>query len=289
MTRHLFLLMAATTAGAVTMSSCAKPYDGPESAEFDARRGRVLVGNTGGGILARAADGSVTPFTTEPVKPYGIELLSNVLYVVDSGFVKGYDADDAHEVLRFAVPAASFLNGIASDGRHTLYVGDFGGKTIRVVDVADRAAPVQLRSIPTGASTPNGVVHDASANRLLIATWGANAKILALDLADADGAPQTLIQTSLGNLDGIALDCHGAILVTAWSGCGSAGGCLRRFDPPFRVDSSAHVVADGLSNPADIDYDRASGDVAVPESGADRVTLVASGCEAAVFLDGFEP
>lgn len=287
--RNLFLLMAATTAGAVAMSSCAMSYDGPESAEFHARRARVLVGNTGGGVLARAADGSVTPFTTEPVKPYGIELLSDVLYVVDSGFVKGYDVDDAHEVVRFAVPDASFLNGIASDGRHTLYVGDFGGKTIRVVDVADRAAPVQTRSVATGAATPNGIVHDAAANRLLIATWGANAKILTLDLAAADGTPQTLIQTSLGNLDGIALDCNGAILVSAWSGCGRAGGCLRRFDPPFRVDSPANVVADGLSNPADIDYDRASGNVAVPESGANRVTLVPTGCEAAVFRDGFEP
>lgn len=277
--RNTFLLVAVAAAGAV--ASCARPYHGPESAEFDTHHGRVLVGNTGGGIVARAADGSVTPFTTEPVKPYGIELLSNVLYVADSGFVKGYDADDAHEVLRFAVPGADFLNGIAADGLHTLYVSDFGGRTIRIIDVADRAAPVQLRSVPTGESTPNGVVHDAAGNRLLIATWGANAKILALDLASADATPQTLIQTTLGNLDGIALDCNGAILVTAWNDCGGKGGCLRRFDPPFRVNSPAHAIADGLSKPADIDYDPASGLVAVPESGANGVTLVPSGCKAA--------
>lgn len=277
------LLLAAATAGA-----SAQDLDGPESIEFHPRSGRYFIGNTGGGVRQRAPDGTLSTFTDAPGSPYGIELLGGVLYVLDSGHLKGYDVDSAEPLLDLAVDGAAFLNGITSDGAHTIYLSDFGAKKIHRVDVADLAAPTQ-DVLTSTTQTPNGLVYDRAGNRLLVATWSGNAKILEIPL-DGTPAPATLVQTQLGSIDGIALDCAGRIFAAAWS-CGDGGGCLARFDPPFAHEAptaAAAIVADGLSGPADIDYDRLSGDIAVPESSADRIGFHASGCEAAVFADDFE-
>ena len=267
----------------------AQTYDGPESVEYHARLDRYLVSNTDGGrILTRAADGSLGVFSAAPGSPYGIELLDGTLFVLDSGHLKGYDIDSAAPLLDLAIPGASFLNGITSDGAHTLYVSDFGAKQIHRIDVADLAAPLLGTPVSTGTATPNGLVFDHANQRVLIATWGANAKILSLDITDG-ATPLPLINTSLSNIDGIALDCRGAIVAAAWGSCGSAGGCLARFEPPFAPGTPFTLLASGLSNPADIDYSRRRGDVGVPESGpANTVSLHASGCEAALFSDDFE-
>ena len=270
----------------------AQTLNGPESVEVHARTGRVFVSNKNspGQILVRATDGTLSVFTDDPTAPYGIELLGGVLYVLDSGSVRGYDVDSAARVFDEPIAGASFLNGITSDGRDTLYVTDFSAKKLIRLDVADLAQPVQT-PLATLTQTPNGVVYDGANGRLLIATWGSNAKILSYDLA-AGGVPTVLIDTAapntpLSNIDGIALDCRGAIYVTPWS-CPGGGGCLRRFDPPFSTTSPHVAVGPALASPADIDYGKYTGDVAVPESSGNRVTLVATGCEPSVFGSDFE-
>lgn len=272
-----WLALVVGCAGSV---ACTQTYNGPESVEYDAHLNRYLVSNTSGDILARAADGTLSVFTRDPRSPYGIELLNGTLFAVDSGHLKGYDIDSAALVLDLAIPGAGFLNGITSDGAHTLYVSDFKNKFIHRIDVGDLAAPRLGTPVATGTATPNGLVFDHANQRVLIATWGDAAKILSLDLADG-ATPLPLIDTSLTNIDGIALDCNGAIVVSAWDHCGAAGGCLVRFDPPFALDTPFSLLAQGLSKPADIDYNRHDGDIAVPESGANRVSLHASGCKGA--------
>lgn len=260
----------------------------PESVEFHARLNRTLISNTNNGtIVARDANGTLSLFSSAPISPYGIELLAGTLFVLDSGSVKGYDIDSAVEVMNLPLTGASFLNGITSNGIDTLFVSDFSAKNLYIIDVANLAAPSQGAPISTGTSTPNGLVFDRIGQRVLVATWGSNAKILSLDLTPG-ATPGTLINTSLGNIDGIALDCNGAIVVAAWNSCGTSGGCLRRFDPPFTSTSTAQVVTDGLSNPADIDYDWVSGNIGVPQAGNNTVSFHASGCEPAVFASDFE-
>lgn len=265
----------------------AQSLSGPESIEYHARLDRTLISNPGNGsIVARAANGDLSLFSSAPSSPYGIELLAGTLFVLDSGHVKGYDIDTAAPVMDLAIAGAGFLNGITSNGVDTLYISDFSQKTVRSINVSNLAVPVAGTSVSTGSFTPNGVVYDRSDNRILIATWGNNAKILSLDLT-VGATPSPLINTSLSNIDGITLDCHGAIVVAAWGGC-SSGGCLRRFARPFTLASSAQVIIDGLSNPADIDYDWVSADIGVPQSGNNTASFHASGCEPAVFASNFE-
>ncbi len=287
MKRTSLAALAAITA-LLAPAAGAQMYNGPESVEYHLRLDRHLVSNKdGGNIIARAADGTLSEFTAAPTSPYGIELLAGTLFVLDSGKLKGYDIDSAAPVLDFAISGASFLNGITSNGVDTIYISDFSAKRIHSVNVANLAAPVQGTPVVV-VPTPNGLVFDAAANRLLIATWGSNAKVLSLDLGTPGATPVDLINTSLGNIDGITLDCNGAIVVAAWSACGASGGCLRRFDRPFTLTSPAIVVANTLSSPADIDYNRLSGTIGVPESAANRVTLVPSGCGGSLFIGDFE-
>jgi sugar lactone lactonase YvrE len=261
---------------------------GPESVEFHARTGRLLISNTSGGnILARDSIGTLSVFTADPGSPYGIELLGGILYVLDSGFLRGYDIDSASRVVNLQIANASFLNGITSDGLNTLYLSDFSSspKKIVKVDVTDPAAPVQS-VLTTLTPTPNGLVYDRSGQRLLIATWG-TARVLSYDLV-AGGTPTTLINvTGYSNIDGIALDCNGSLYVAAWS-CPGGGGCLRRFDPPFTLTSTPITEGGALSAPADIDFGARTGEIAIPESSANRVTLVQTSCPASLFADGFE-
>ncbi|MEO8670896.1 MAG: hypothetical protein ABI411_06250 [Tahibacter sp.] len=266
----------------------AQSLNAPESVEFHPRSGRTLVSNQAAGeILWRATNGALSTFTSDPTSPYGIELLHGVLYAVDSGHLKGYDIDTSVKVLDVTIAGASFLNGITSDGDHRLYLTDFSAKKLIRVDVADLLNPVQT-PLATLTQTPNGVVFDRAVNRLLISTWGSAPAVLSYDIAAAT-APGVLVNvTGYSNIDGITLGCNGSLFLTPWTCVG--GGCLIRIDPPFSLTSSASVVAPGLNKPADIDFSNRSGEVAIPQavSGAGQVTLVASGCEAALFTDDFE-
>lgn len=279
-------------AALASASAAAQTYSSPESVEYHPRLDRHLVANTNAGnILVRAADGGLSVFTAAPTSPYGIELVAGVLWVLDSGHLKGYDIDSAEPVADVAIPGASFLNGIASNGVDRLWISDFTAKRIHPVDISDPAAPVPGTSVAT-VPTPNGLVHDRANERLLIATWGSNARIQSLDLTTPGATPVDLIQTTLGNFDGIALDCNGSIVVSAWSACGTSGspaGCLRRFDPPFSLSSPPVVLANNLGNPADIDFALPEGHVAVPETSTNRVSLVDTpGCTGSLFYADFE-
>ncbi len=275
----------------LTTTACGQTYSGPESVEYHPRLDRHLVSNTNAGnILSRAADGTLSVFTADPGGPYGIELLAGTLFVLDSGQVKGYDIDSAAPVMSFPIPGAAFLNGITSNGVDTLYVSDFSARRIHSINVANLAAPVLGTPVVVGPQ-PNGLVFDAANDRLLIATWGSNADVLSLDLGTPGASPVDLINTALTSFDGIALDCNGAIIVSAWNACGAGGspnGCLRRFDPPFTLGSVPQVLANNLGNPADIDFSMVRGHIAVPESSGNRVTLVDTACEPALFANDFE-
>ena len=274
-------------------AASAQSYNRPESVEYHSRLDRHLISNVNGGnILARAADGTLTLFTDAPTAPYGIELLAGVLYVLDSGRLKGYDIDTAAPIVDFPIPGASFLNGITSNGVDTLWISDYTAKEIHRIDVTTPPTPAIVTTTTT-VPTPNGLVYDAANQRVLIATWNANARIQALDVSSIGPTPVDLIQTTLTSMDGIVLDCRGSIHVAAWSGCGTSGsptGCVRRFDPPFTLSSPPQVVANNLGSPADIDFAWPRGHIAVPESGSANTVSFAptAQCPGSVFYSDFE-
>jgi len=176
MKKTLFLLVCILQCSA----TFSQTLNGPESIEWDANNNRWLIGNKGNGtILARSENGTLSNFVTGiPSGPYGIEILGDVLYSCEGGFIRGYNLTTGSNVFTLNLNA-TFLNGLTSDGNNNLYATDFSAKKIFKIDVN----AVSFTTIATGlAKTPNGILYDGENNRCIYVTWGSNAPIMAIDL-----------------------------------------------------------------------------------------------------------
>lgn len=235
-------------------------YSNPESVEYDPVGDRYFVSNTGNGkIRQRDQAGTVADFVTVSPAPYGIEIMDTVIYACSGGTVKGYALSTGAQVFNLNLNG-SFLNGITTDGTY-LYVTDFGNDEILKVDVAGNT----FSPLASTSYTPNGIVYDPVADRLVVVAWGGNAPITQVD--KNTGAQTLLINSGLSNIDGVTIDCLGRFITASW---GSSQ--LHAFPADF---SSAGVSlgAVGLANPADMDFDEVNGRVCVPNAGNNTVTL----------------
>jgi len=226
----------------ISAISSAQVLNGPESIEWDEANSRWLIGNKGNGtILARSEAGTLSNFVTGiPSGPYGIEILGNVLYACEGGFIRGYDLASGSNVFTLNLNG-TFLNGLTSDGIGNLYATDFSAKKIFKVDVN----AVTFSTLASGlAKTPNGIIYDGENNRCLYVTWGTNAPINAINLTT--NAISTVLATTLSNCDGITRDSCGNYYVSSWG-----NNKLNKFDKSLTGTSTALIGT--LSSPADID------------------------------------
>lgn len=237
-------------------------FNGPESVEYDATGDRCFVSCTGSSsIRQRAQDGTVTNFVIGLAEaPYGLELMGDTLFACEGGGVKGYRTGDAAEVFSLDL-GGSFLNGLTNDG-HFLYATDFSGHKVFKVDPS---AGTFTTLVANTVITPNGIVYDATGDRLIMVAWGSNAPIKAVD--PITGAITPLVTTSVGNIDGVTIDCQGNIIVASWTPAR-----LTSFEPTFTAPGS-DLGATGLNNPADIDFDPVHGRVCVPNAGNNVVSF----------------
>jgi sugar lactone lactonase YvrE len=255
-----FLLVAFVSA-AVSLAS-AQSYNSPESVEHDPAGNRYFISNKGAGeILQRNGSGVLSVFTSLPSSPAGLHIAGNTLYVCDGARVKGYDLNSAAEVMNINL-GATFLNGITGDGGNNLYVTDFTAKKIYRIDIAAQTFNL---FVPTLTKTPNGIIYDGANNRLVFVTWGSNAPIYQVDLADSSATQ--VLATTLGSCDGITRDSQGNYYVTAW-----ATNSMYKFDSSFSAAPAQFTT--GLSSPADICFNAAGDTIAIPNSGNSTVTFV---------------
>lgn len=227
---------------AISTISFSQALNGPESIEWDTANSRWLIGNKGNGtILSRSEGGILSNFVTGiPSGPYGIEILGNVLYACEGGFIRGYDLTSGSTVFTLNLNG-SFLNGLTSDGVATLYATDFSAKKIFKVDVN----AVTFSTLASGlAKTPNGIIYDGDNNRCIYVTWGTNAPINAINLTT--NAISTVLATTLSNCDGITTDSCGNYYVSSWG-----NNKLNKFDKS--LTGTFTVLPGTLSSPADID------------------------------------
>ncbi len=216
--------------------------NGPESIEWDATNTRWLIGNKGNGtILARSKSGTLSNFVTGiPSGPYGIEILGDVLYSCEGGFIRGYNLTSGANIFTLNLNA-TFLNGLTSDGNNNLYATDFSAKKIFKIDVN----AVSFTTLASGlAKTPNGIFYDGENNRCVYVTWGSNAPIMAIDLTT--NVTSTILTTTLSNCDGITRDSCGNYYVSSWG-----NNKLNKFDAS--LTGTHTVLPTVLSSPADID------------------------------------
>jgi hypothetical protein len=265
-----------------TAAASAQSLSGPESVEFDAAGNRWLVSNrTAGQLLARSSAGTLSVFTDDPASPAGIEINGSRVFVADGGRVRAYRLNDAVRELDYAVTGASFLNGIASDGAGRLWVSDFSGQDIHQLDISNLAQVTHSTPLLDIGFQPNGLFWDAAGQRLLIVSWGSNARVRTWQPGDAQ--PTTLIQTSFSNFDGVALDCTGAVYVSSWG-----AQAILRAPAPLSTSSVLVSFAGSQSNPADIHFAAATGEIGVPNAGNSTLAFLPTACADQVLRNGFE-
>lgn len=260
----------------------AQTLSGPESLEYDAAGERYLISNRSAGqILARAANGSLSVFTDDPVSPAGLEIVGAHVFVADGGRIRGYRLADAVRVVDYAIPGAAFLNGLSSDGDTRLWASDFSGQRLHQIDIGNLAAVSHTTPITATGFTPNGLWWDRLQQRLLIVSWGANARVFTWQPGQTSAS--LLVQTTQGNFDGVVVDCDGAVYVSSW---GAAA--ILRTPPPLTAQSVFTVFAGSQSNPADIAYTPGLGEIAVPNAGNSTLAFLPTACAGVLYRDGLE-
>lgn len=247
------------------MSLFAQSFSSPESVEWDAVTSRWLIANPGSGnIQAQIPGNNPTLFASGCSSgPHGIEILGNVLYANDGGRIRGFDLANGTEVFNLNLQA-SFLNGLTTDGDSVLYATDFSaGKVYRINPSTNNYYALQTNL----SETPNGILYDAANERCIIVCWGGSAPILEMSVIP----PYTLapvMQTSLGNCDGISRDQNGYYYVAAWG-----NNRLNRIAPDF--SGTPQALSQTLFSPADIDIKWDVIDTAgIPNSSNNTVTYL---------------
>jgi sugar lactone lactonase YvrE len=264
----------------LSVAAHAQTINGPESLEYDHRTGITYIANKNADqILMRSGNGTVSLFKQLAVgspSPHGLRIAGDALYVAFGATVLGFTLNDATALTEIPVAGASFLNGMASDGRSRLWVSDFSTRRIHAIDLTVNP-PAVSTLVANTVFTPNGLDYEAAGNRLLVVAWGSAAKIAQVPLTT--GAIADLHTTSLSNLDGIARDCAGNLYVSSW---GSSA--LLRFDVPL-FSSPPVTVLPSLSQPSDIRFVRHGGAILVPNFGSSTIAVHATDC---LYGDGFE-
>lgn len=248
----------------------AQSYSGPESVEYDPASGDYFISNTTTRqILRRSSNGTLTIFKTTNPAPYGIDIVGNMLYACVGGRVIGYDLSNAAEVFNLNLNA-TFLNGITADPNGNLFVTDFSGKKIYKVYVQSNTF---TQFVTNTVTTPNGIVYDGANNRLVVAGWGSNATIKAVNLADS--TMTTLVTTTFSNIDGIVHDGNGKFFVASWG-----ADAVHSYESNFTVGPT--LVQGNITNPADIDYNEIGDTLAVTSTTNNQLFLIPMGSSVGV-------
>ncbi len=259
----------------------------PESARYDADLDVFFVSNIKGqpsakdnngyigkinaastdsmSVLVRGGQGGVTLHA-----PKGMAIVGDTLWVADIDVLRGFNKRTGESVatISFAQWSPRFLNDVAAAPDGELYITDtsiqitaagmryFGKDHLFAVKAGGREARLVLEG-QSKLAQPNGVVWDASGNRLLLAPFGGQS-ITSITPSNTQPIP---IAGGLGGYDGIEVLPDGRIIVTSWQ------------------DSTVNVVSEGalkkvitgVDGPADIGVDTKRMVLALPRFALNRL------------------
>lgn len=239
-----------------------------ESVEYDPANARFLVSNATEVVVV---DGNGEPTGVvggDASASYGMEVMGNLLFTIDNNRVKAFELTTGMQQMSLTITGASFLNGMASNGTDQLWVSDFSGKRIYAIDVSDILNPTYttLVTFPASDPSPNGLLYEPENNRLLFVTWGAAAKVKAIDLAT--NAITQLFSGTNGNMDGIDRDAYGHYFISSWSPASR----ITRYDSDFT--NAQTITVSNLLQPADIAYATEIDTLIIPSVGNSNVYFV---------------
>jgi glucose/arabinose dehydrogenase len=271
--------LALFVCNAVTQASAQPPptvmvagLSNPESVVVDPQ-GNIFVSiigersRDGDGGVVKIDQGKAVPFASGLDDPKGLVTFQGRLFVADKTRV--WWIDGAGKTAVFA-PASAFpvppqyLNDLAVDVESgTLYVTDMGdrqGQGGAVYRISPRGAVslvLDKKSFPA-LNSPNGLLLDG-ASHLLLADFGTGS-LYRIKLSDKSVEK---LADGLGAADGLAWDQFGRLIVSDWRG-GRVFVIARPGDKPA-------LLAEGLTNAADLTVESATNRLLIPDMGGGKL------------------
>jgi hypothetical protein len=253
----------------------------PESALHDAESDVYLISNINGGFLDRDNNGFISRVHPDTGKvdlkwieggkngvtlhaPKGMAIQGNLLYVSDITAIRKFDRKTGAQRGEIAIPNATFLNDLASDGEN-IYLSDtgitpaegdrFAARGTDAIwrirnDRAERVAAGRELHQPNGLVMRNGALHAVA--------FAGNA-LYRLD----DGKRADIVTLPDGQLDGVVALPGGDFLVSSWLG-----------QAVYRQEGDHFVkLLAGINAPADIGYDEKRKRLLLPRPNDNQVTV----------------
>lgn len=263
---------------ALTAITVAQTYNSPESMVYDTSNDRYLISNVNGNtIFTLSTDGELTNFVTEGLNgPKALFIVGDTLLSINHTSVQGFLLSDASKVMHIDVDGSQFMNGAAIDGNDNLFVTDMQKHLVFRINLKTGDYNVFV----DGLNSPNGLHFDEANNRLLMVSWGGNAKIQAIGLTDS--VLTDVVTTKMSNLDGICSDNCGNIYVSSWG-----KNAVYVYEPTFT--KAPTKIAENLSGPADISIRQDNQTLLVPKFNANAVEIIELGMNCAQTTSNIAP
>jgi DNA-binding beta-propeller fold protein YncE len=241
--------------------------NGPDCAVYDATNNRYLISNwNDGSIVAIDDEGTHSYFDTDLWHANGGHIEGDILYAtVGFYYVNAYNLTTDELLWHAYVPGSNQLDGITADNSGYLYTTDYnfaGVNQIFKFNISDQTSEVFVSSgLP---DFPQELIYDEDNDRLLLVSGDDNAPILAIDPTDA--SVSTVVTTSFGHSNGIAMDNDGNWYVTC-----STEDAIYRYDNAF---ANPPVVIENTDHPTALGYNPTDNILAVPNFDANTVTFI---------------
>jgi sugar lactone lactonase YvrE len=258
---HRILIKAIMAVASVALIIISPPPAGaqdllnyPESVVFDTLNNRYLVSNWFTGNLVEIdEEGRQNNFLTGQRCFAGVCIVDSNVYVACKSLgVRGFNLFTGDMIMDLQVPGTSLLNDIAADTSGNLYLSDPQVHKIIKVRISDQEVSTFVED---GILVPNGMIHDAQNNRMILVSARNNSPIQAIDLADS--SVSVIRYTSYDILDGITRDSEGYYYVSSW---GTSS--VYRFDQDF--EGTPVIISTHEEQPADISFNFRDNILAVP-------------------------
>lgn len=137
--------------------------------------------------------------------PQSMVIINNVLYVVDSGRIKGFNLKTKRQVFNLKMNGTSVLGDIIAWDNNTLLASDFAGMILSI-DIRKKSYSV-LMPIESSLGIPYLLARYG--DKLYVVTSDSNGRILSIDINTKD---VSYVSELSGRFYGIAITQNGGIL-----------------------------------------------------------------------------
>ncbi len=252
-----------TTTTTTTAVQTLSGFQTPESVLYDPDQDVYFVSNINGQPTAADNNGFISRINPDTLQidmkwteggkagvtlnaPKGMAVLADDLYVADLTVVRKFDRKSGRPKGEIALPGATFLNDLASDGK-SVYVSDTGLKagakgfeptgTDAIWKITGNKAE-KIAASPGALKRPNGI--EVVDGKVWVVTFGGN------ELYRLENGKKVYVNTlPNGSLDGLVHLSDGSFLVSSWD----AKAIYRGKNNSFKA------VIENIDSPADIGYD----------------------------------